>query len=85
MVVKFLQLSEKCDMDPTARKTTHHVMNPTTPISMETMDRETQSEQMKEGMRTRAMSTITSAVTSTHWIVCGRMARYCEKKGQKIC
>ncbi len=51
-------------------------MKPTTPTSMDTMERETQREQTKEGMRIRAMMTITSAVTNTHWIVWGRMAKY---------
>jgi len=45
---------------------TYQVMYPTTPISMETMERETQREQTKEGMKTRAMMIMTSAVTSTH-------------------
>ena len=44
-------------------------MYPRTPISIETMESETQREQMKEGMRMRATMTITRAVARMHWMV----------------
>ncbi len=57
-------------------------MYPTTPTSIDTIDSETQSEHTIEGMRTRAIRIITNAVTSTHWIVCGLMARYCNRSNR---
>lgn len=53
-------------------------MNPTTPTWMEKIDRAIHREETKVGMRTSAITTITTAVTRTHWIVWGRIARYCE-------
>jgi len=47
-----------------------------TPISMDTMERETHREQTKEGMKIRAMTIMTRAVTNTHWIVWGLIAKY---------
>ena len=49
---------------------------PITPISMETIENDTQIEQTILGIRKSAITTITNAVTSIVCMAWGRMAMY---------
>ena len=54
-----------------SRLTFHNVINPTTPTSMETMEKATQSEQILLGIRSKETINIMIAATLTHWTVVG--------------
>ena len=54
-----------------SRLTFQKVINPTTPSSMDKMEKATHSEQIGLGMSKRATIIITTAATDTHWIVVG--------------
>ena len=52
-----------------------NVMKPSTPISMEMMEKATQREQTGLGMKMRETTIMTPAAMATHWIVVGRTTR----------
>ena len=52
-----------------------NVMKPRTPISMDTMEKATQSEHTGLGMKIRETNIITAAAMATHWIVVGSTTR----------
>ena len=57
-----------------------------TPISMDTIEKDTQSAHLTLGIRNREMMTITTAVIRMVWIACGKIAIYWSikiKKGWK--
>ena len=58
-------------IDMESRFTPQSVMNPTTPISIETMEKATQSEQIGFGIIMRETIIMHIAATATHWIVVG--------------
>ena len=55
-----------------SRLTSHKVMNPTTPISIDNMENATHSEQIGLGMSTKETIIIMTAATLTHWMVVGK-------------
>ena len=52
-----------------------NVMKPSTPISMDTMEKATQREHTGLGMKIRETNIITAAAMATHWIVVGSTTR----------
>ena len=52
-----------------------NVMKPSTPISMDTMEKATQIEHIGLGMKIRETNIITTAAMATHWIVVGSTTR----------
>ena len=60
-----------------SRFTPQSVMNPTTPISIETIEKATQREQIGFGIIMRETIIIQIAATATHWIVVGITIKNC--------
>ena len=58
-------------MDIESRFTPQSVINPTTPISIETIEKATQREQIGFGIITRETIIMQIAATATHWMVVG--------------
>ena len=54
-----------------SRFTLHSVMKPTTPISIETIEKATHSEQIGFGIIISEIIIMHIAATATHWIVVG--------------
>ena len=52
-----------------------NVMKPSTPISMLTMEKATQSEQTGLGMKMRDTNIMIPAAMATHWMVVGNTTR----------
>ena len=52
-----------------------NVMNPRTPISMDTMEKATHKEQTGFGMKMSETNIIIPAAIATHWIVVGRTTK----------
>lgn len=62
-------------MEIESRLTPQSVMKPTTPSSMEMIEKTTQKEQMAWGMKIRETTIITAAAMETHWTVVGITTR----------
>ena len=52
-----------------------NVMNPSTPTSIEMIEKATQREQTGLGMKMRETTIMTPAAMATHWMVVGRTTR----------
>lgn len=70
-------------MEMESKLTSHKAMNPTTPNSMEMIEKATQSEQMGLGMRIRDTTIMIPAATLTHWTVVVYTNRNWSKKMKK--
>ena len=62
-------------MEMESRLMPQKVMKPSTPISMETMEKATQSEHTGFGMKIRETNIMIPAAMATHWIVVGSTTR----------
>ena len=62
-------------MDILSRLTPHKVIPPTTPSSIDIIEKATHKEHCGCGMNIRATIIITTAATATHWIVVGLTIR----------
>ena len=62
-------------MEMESRLMPQNVMNPSTPTSMEMIEKATQREQTGLGMKMRETTIMTPAAMATHWMVVGRTTR----------
>ena len=62
-------------MEMESRLMPQNVIKPSTPISMETMEKATHSEQTGLGMKMRDTNIMTAAAMATHWTVVGSTTR----------
>ena len=67
-------------MEMESRRTPHRLMNPTTPNSMEMIEKATHREHSGLGMKIRLTTIMTAAATQTHWIVVGKTSMNCKRK-----
>ena len=67
-----------------SRLTSHNVMNPTTPTSIETIENATQSEQILLGISSSETMNIMTAATLTHCTVVGNTIKNCSKQGNLL-
>jgi hypothetical protein len=62
-------------MEMESRWTPQKAMKPSTPISMETMEKATQREHTGLGMKIRETTIMITAAMTTHWTVVGSTTR----------
>ena len=67
-----------------SRLTSHNVMNPTTPTSIETIENATQSEQILLGISSSETMNIMTAATLTHCTVVGNTIKNWSKQGNLL-